>query len=54
MVTVPLNLDRLQCAVHVLCDLLTYVRVFFQSDAMLAHCTSGHQLPEPSNYHWAL
>ena len=29
MVTVPLNLDRLQCAVLVLCDLLTYVCVFF-------------------------
>jgi hypothetical protein len=29
MVTVPLNLDRLQCAVLVLCDLLKYVCVFF-------------------------
>jgi hypothetical protein len=36
MVTVPLNLDRLQCAVLVLRDLLTYVRVCFQSDPTLA------------------
>jgi hypothetical protein len=31
MVTVPLNLDRLQCAILVLCDLLTYARVFFST-----------------------
>jgi hypothetical protein len=54
MVTVPLNLDRLQCAVLVLCDLLTYARVFFQSNPTLAQYTSGHRLPEPSNCHWVL
>jgi hypothetical protein len=28
--TVPLNLDRLRCAVLALCDLLMYVCVLFQ------------------------
>ena len=54
VVTVPLNLDRLRCAVLALCDLLTYAFFYLNSIQPLAQWTSGHRLPEPSNCHWVL